>query len=113
MSHPIYGDAPEAEVPECPDEYMSGLNDQQWLESVTGLGVDDFDLAIAIAEQGVTRVRSLLAENSRQWIDIDDRMPEQDVPVLVYQQIYGRRIMVWNGINWRCEEPGDTLPPYY
>lgn len=47
------------------------------------------------------------------WISVDDCLPEENVPVLCLQQIYGRRIGVWDGLNWRFDEPGDTLPPYY
>lgn len=70
------------------------------------------EIRAALQEQR-REIERLTTENTRQWISVDDRMPEVDIPVLVCQQIYGRRIMVWNGLNWRCEEPGDTLPPHH
>jgi hypothetical protein len=34
--------------------------DQQWLDAVTGAGIDDFETAARVADEGVTRVRELL-----------------------------------------------------
>ena len=42
------------------------MSDQEWLEAVTGLGVDDFDEMHDIAEEGINRVRRLTVEIG-QW----------------------------------------------
>lgn len=54
------------------------------------------------------------------WIKTTDRLPEFEVPVLVYCRIYGRFIATYDRLapdlnygNWRHNEELGILPPLY